>query len=136
MMGMSTIELTMLYKKLETLGLSAGPQVYLTKEQFLKVFDQLKDLPIFSWLYQVIEGVRTKLLNVEETESKTNEDRRLTIESIAKMRSMIQKSTSLSSEELGLIKEFYDREVMSHDGKYVLKLLKKMFRNIENNTLR
>jgi len=49
---------------------------------------------------------------------------------------MIQKDTSLTDEELTLIKEFYDREIMCRDGKYVLKILKKMFRNIENKTLR
>jgi hypothetical protein len=49
---------------------------------------------------------------------------------------MIQKNSSLSNEELNLIKEFYDREIMSRDAKYVLKLLNKMFRNIENKTLR
>ena len=132
----------MLYKKLESCGLSAGPQVYLSKEQFLNVFTQLKDLPIFAWLFQVMDGVRINFLNFDENETKGtkgysgNDDRRLTLESIARMRSMIQKDTSLSNEELGLIKEFYDREMVSRDGKYVMKLLNKMFRNIENKTLR
>jgi hypothetical protein len=126
----------MLYKKLESCGLSAGPQVYLSKEQFLNVFTQLKDLPIFAWLFQVMDGVRMNFLNFEESEAKGNDERRLTVESIARMRSMIQKDTSLSNEELGLIKEFYDREMVSRDGKYVMKLLNKMFRNIENKTLR
>ena len=81
-------------------------------------------------------------LNFDENETKGtkaysgNDERRLTVESIARMRSMIQKDTSLSNEELGLIKEFYDREMVSRDGKYVMKLLNKMFRNIENKTLR
>lgn len=142
MMGMTTTELQMLYKKLESCGLSAGPQVYLSKEQFLKVFTQLKDLPIFAWLFQVMDGVRMNFLNFDESETKGakaysgNDERRLTVESIARMRSMIQKDTSLSNEELGLIKEFYDREMVSRDGKYVMKLLNKMFRNIENKTLR
>jgi len=52
------------------------------------------------------------------------------------MRSMIKKNTSLSDDELTLIKQFYDREIMSRDGKYVLKVLNKMFRNIENTVLR
>lgn len=102
----------------------------------------MKDLPIFAWLFQVMDGVRSNFLNFDESESKTsktyagNDERRLTVESIARMRSMIQKDTSLSNEELGLIKEFYDRELVSRDGKYVSKLLNKMFRNIENKTLR
>lgn len=32
MMGMSSTEQQMLYKKLEQFGLSAGPQIYLTRE--------------------------------------------------------------------------------------------------------
>ena len=116
--------------------------MYLSKEQFLNVFTQLKDLPIFAWLFQVMDGVRINFLNFDENETKGtkaysgNDERRLTVESIARMRSMIQKDTSLSNEELGLIKEFYDREMVSRDGKYVMKLLNKMFRNIENKTLR
>ena len=142
MMGMTNTELQMLYKKLEQCGLSAGPQVYLSKDQFLKAFFQLKDLPIFAWLFQVMDGARVNFLNLEENETKGtksntgNDERRLTVESIARMKSMIQKDTSLSNEELSLIKEFYDREMMSRDGKYVMKLLNKMFRNIENKTLR
>ena len=88
------------------------------------------------WLYRVMDGVRAKLLNIEESDSKTSEERRLTVESIAKMRSMIQKETKLSNDELNLIKEFYDREIMGRDGKYVLKVLNKMFRQIKNKTLR
>ena len=87
------------------------------------------------WLYRVMDGVRAKLLNIEESDSKTSEERRLTVESIAKMRSMIQKETKLSNEELNLIKEFYDREIMGRDGKYVLKVLNKMLRQIKKKTL-
>lgn len=87
-------------------------------------------------MLKLLDGIKIKNLNVEESEAKPNIDRRLTVESIAKMRSMIKKNTSLSDDELTLIKQFYDREIMSRDGKYVLKVLNKMFRNIENTVLR
>lgn len=135
-MAMSSRELKAIYKKLEDIGVCIGFKAQITKQQFLSAFEQISDLPPFSWLLKLLDGIKIKNLNVEESEAKPNEERRLTVESITKMRSMIKKNTSLSDDELTLIKQFYDREIMSRDGKYVLKVLNKMFRNIENTVLR
>lgn len=104
----------------------------LDMKAFLANFSFMKDLEIFQWLYNIFRGYENKHLNFDETPVANQDERRLTVATVDRQKSVIQANTSLINEDLTLIQEFYDREIKTRPAKYVHVVFSRMFRCMPN----
>lgn len=91
---------------------------------------------MFSWLFVMFRGYENKNLNFDDKPSANIDSRRLSVTTVERQKAVIENNTTLSSEELTLIQEFYDREIKSRPAKYVHIVFSRMFRQMSNETLK
>jgi len=82
-----------------------------------------------------MKGYSTRYLNFLDT-APIEDNRRLSVMSVDRQKTIIKRDTSLNDDDLTLIQEFCDREIRGRGPKYVLLIFSKIFRRIKNETLR
>ena len=104
-------------------------------EDFLAVFKKVQNLPIFTWIPQLIEGYnKDECLNIDEGRSHETM-RRLTIIQNEKAKNEAEKLGFTSQEHDNML-EFYNRELKKSDARRVIATIEMMFKDIKNLKLR
>ena len=111
-------------------------QFVISRSDFFEVYPFVKELEIFTWIPEIVSGLKMKHINTDIDMTPPPLQSRLTrvIEDRAKkdLTQSVGEDTKLSEEEVANLTEFFNNDIKNKPAKEVMKVFTKMFKDFKN----
>ncbi|CDW76980.1 ubiquitin carboxyl-terminal hydrolase 15 [Stylonychia lemnae] len=112
------------------------PRLPIKREEFVSAFKKVQNLPLFTWVKQMIDGYSKENMNMDDSIAKASDfSKKLTVLSNERSRTETE-NLGFDTTEFDSMQEFFNKELKKSDAKEVLKTIQQMFKDIRVGKLK
>ena len=120
----------MFYKKSKL-----DPRIAMTRNEFVEVFPQVKDMGLFTFVPDLVGGFKPKFLNINQKPALYGYANAGLTEIQMEIQTEKASHMGLTPDEMETVRAFFDEEIRGQDASQVLRVYQRLLSNISNKEL-